>query len=299
MQRAFSNKPYSKGVLSGFADFFDKIESYAAIICGPAIERFDATPYTFRKPQSAAEDTIFKVHDTLSSRAEIVELSARLREDVIAVIGLGGTGAYLLDYLVKTPVKAIRGFDHDTYHVHNAFRSPGPLNESEFMRRKAEVHQARYENLRHGLTLKPIRIDASSVAELEGVTFAFICVDKGSSRAAIFDLLMARQIPFIDVGMGLHRKPGEPLRGMVRTTYYSAEHAAAVRGKMLSELSDRPDDLYRTNIQIGELNALNAALAIIRFKQLRGFYKDVATPYHLLFDVSDLAIVRESDADAA
>ena len=299
VQRIFSNKPYSKGVWSGFADFFEKIESYAAIICGPATERFGVTPYTFRKPQSAAEDTIFKIHDTLTSRAEIVELSARVRDDVVAVIGLGGTGAYLLDYLVKTPVKAIRGFDHDVYHVHNAFRSPGRLDEGEFMRGKAEVLQTRYENFRYGLTLKPIRIDASSAAELEGVTFAFVCVDKGSSRAAIFDLLMARQIPFIDVGMGLNRKPGEPLRGMVRMTYYSAEHAAAVRGKMLSELSDRPNDLYRTNIQIGELNALNAALAIIRFKQLRGFYKDVATPYHLLFDVADLTIVKESDVDAA
>jgi hypothetical protein len=38
---------------------------------------------------------------------------------------------------------------------------------------------------------------------LEGVTFAFVCVDRGSARAGIFDLLISRGIPFIDVGMGL------------------------------------------------------------------------------------------------
>jgi hypothetical protein len=299
VQRQFSNKPYNQGMLTGFANFFDKIESYAAIICGPAIEKFGRTPYTHRTPQSASEDTIFKLSDTLTSRAEIVGLSARLREDVVAVIGLGGTGAYLLDYLVKTPVKEIRGFDFDEFHVHNAFRSPGKLDEAEFNQKKAAIYQARYEGFRHGLTLKSIMIDASTGAELDGVTFAFVCVDKGSSRAAIFDLLMARGIPFIDVGMGLNRKSDGPLRGMVRTTYYSAENAAQVRAKNLSELSDRPDDLYRTNIQIGELNALNAALAVIRFKQLRGFYTDTLDPYHMLFDVSDLAIVREAKLDEA
>jgi len=75
--------------------------------------------------------SVFKFHDTLTSRAEIGDLAAVFRDEVIAVIGLGGSGAYLLDFLVKTPVKEIRGFDGDFYHVHNAFRSPGSLVESD------------------------------------------------------------------------------------------------------------------------------------------------------------------------
>lgn len=58
---------------------------------------------------------------------------------------------------------------------------------------------------------------------------------------------------------------------MIRTTYYPPDLAADLRDLQLAELKDGPDDLYRTNIQIGELNALNASLAIIRFKQQRGF----------------------------
>ena len=126
------------------------------------------------------------------------------------------------------------------------------------------------------------------------MTFAFVCVDKGSSRAGIFDLLISKGIPFIDVGMGLNRTRG-PLNGMLRTTYYSAEHSQKVRAKGLAPLVDSPDDLYQTNIQISELNALNACLAVIRFKQLRGFYFEEIPYYHLLLELGDLQIVGESE----
>lgn len=42
-------------------------------------------------------------------------------------------------------------------------------------------------------------------------------------------------------------------------------------------LREDPDGLYRTNIQIAELNALNACLAVVKFKQLRGFYLEGGT----------------------
>jgi len=296
VQRQFSNKPLVNGQLVGFPDFFAKIESYVNIISGPAMELHNVTPYTFRTVESVAEDSIFKIHDTLTSRAEIVELSAKFQNEVVAIIGLGGTGAYLLDFLVKTPVKEIRGFDLDDYHVHNAFRSPGRLDENEFRCKKADVYQSRYENFRHGLFLQKKFIDASCAEDFEGVTFAFVCVDKGPSRSAIFDLLMAKKIPFIDVGMGLKPKNGR-LSGMVRTTLYPAEDAQKVKDKGLSELRERPENLYNTNIQISELNALNAALAVIRFKQLKGFYREDAPNYQLLFGVTDLKISTEDTFD--
>jgi hypothetical protein len=295
VERSFSNKPSKTG---RFPDFFEKIESYVAIISGPAMERFGASPYTFRIFEESDSNPVFKLRDTLTSRAEIGDLSAKFANDVVAVIGLGGTGAYLLDLLVKTPVREIRAFDRDAYHVHNAFRSPGRLEpDAELGRSKAAVYAARYENFRHALKVQEKHIDAGSGEDLDGVTFAFVCVDKGSARAEIFDLLISLGIPFIDVGMGLSRKFGA-LRGMVRTTFYPALEAARMRDMQLSELKDHPDDLYRANIQIGELNALNACLAIIRFKQLRGFYQEEGPVHHLLFDIADLKIVGECYGDA-
>jgi hypothetical protein len=252
-----------------------------------------ANPYTFHTVEKMS-DSVFKFHDTLTSRAEISDLSAKFANDVVAVMGLGGTGAYVLDFLVKTPVREIRAFDPDVFHVHNAFRSPGRLDESELGKPKADVYGGRYDNFRHRLKVERKFINSSSSADFEGVTFAFVCVDKGSARAGIFDLLISRGIPFIDVGMGLDRKRG-PINGTLRATYYSAEHGQKARNKGLADMSDQPDDIYRTNIQISEINALNACLAVIRFKQLRGFYFEDAPYYHLLLEIGDLKVVAESE----
>jgi hypothetical protein len=289
VQRQFSNKPKATGK---FEDFFEKIESYVTIISGPAMELYEVTPYTF-KCVEAMPNSVFKFQDTLTSRAEITDLSAKYSRDVIAIIGLGGTGAYILDFLVKTPVREIRAFDADVFHVHNAFRSPGKLAESELGTPKAEVYRARYDNFRIGLSIERKSIDTSSGDVLVGVTFAFVCVDSGSSRKEIFNLLIEKKIPFIDVGMGLNRKKG-PLNGMLRTTYYSTEQYQSLIEKGLAELTENPDVAYRTNIQISELNALNACLAVIRFKQLRGFYFEEIPYYHILFEVGDLKVVGES-----
>jgi hypothetical protein len=290
VQRRFSNKPTATGK---FADFFDKIESYSTIIAGPAMELHNASPYTFRAVEKMS-DSVFKFHDTLTSRAEITDLSAKFANDVVAVIGIGGSGSYILDFLVKTPVREIRAFDFDSFHVHNAFRSPGRLEESELGKTKAEVYRGRYDGFRHGLKIERRFIDSSCGADLDGVTFAFVCVDKGSARSGIFDVLISKRIPFIDVGIGLDRKSGS-INGMIRATYYSPEAAQQVRDKQLAEMSDSADDIYRTNIQISEINALNACLAVIRFKQLRGFYFEEIAYYHLLLEIGDLTIVGESE----
>lgn len=288
VQRSFSNKP-----ANGFSDFFEKIEHYVRIISGPAMEMYGANPLTFGIDVDTVSDSVFKFHDTLTSRAEIGDLANKFKEEVVAIIGLGGTGAYLLDFFVKTPVREIRAFDGDSFHVHNAFRSPGKLEESELGGGKAETYRKRYENFRERLFVRRKFVDRSSIADFEGVTFAFVCVDKGSARSEIFDLLIDLRIPFIDVGMGLKRKD-TGLAGAVRVTYFSADSAMNVRNLQLAETSDEPDDVYRANVQIAELNALNASLAMIRYKQLRGFYADDNKSYHLLMDVGNLRAFIEA-----
>lgn len=286
VQRSFSNKP-----TQGFSDLFEKIESYVAIISGPAIELHNANPLTFRLVD-VEEQSVFKLCDTLTSRAELGDLAVIFKNEIIAIIGLGGTGAYLLDFLVKTPVKHIRCFDLDWYHVHNAFRSPGKLENEELGKRKSEVYQKRYEGFRHNLDFYPKFILSNSEDDLKDVTFAFVCVDSGKSREEIFNLLIKLQIPFIDVGIGLERE-NLKLSGTIRTTYYSKENATELLKKQLAPFDDIPDDIYKNNIQISELNALNACLAIIKYKQLKGFYSDDANHNHMLFTIDGLNSLGE------
>ena len=292
VQRSFSTKPGPQG----YENFFQKIDTYVGILCGPAMAKYErgADPYTSRVTENVEPDPVFKFLDTMTALAGIGDLATKFNDDVIAIIGTGGTGSYIVDFMAKTRVREIRLFDLDNFRVHNAYRSPGRLMEDELGKNKAELYADRYQNFRSGLIGKPKFIDASCTDDLDGVTFAFVSVDKGSSRAGIFDVLISKKIPFIDVGMGLNRKHGA-LGGMLRVTYYSAEEAEEIRAKGLSELADSPNDEYRRNIQISELNALNAALAVLKYKQIRGFFRQESSAYHVLFGVEDLHIVSESE----
>lgn len=287
VQRSFSNKPKDSGA---YVDFFDKIENYTAIISGPAISLHKANPLTFRIKEEMP-DSVFLVHDTMTSRSEISDLSSLLKDDVIAIFGLGGTGSYLLDFLVRTPVREVRGFDPDRFHLHTAFRSPGGLDVGELGLLKAEVYEARFRELRKGVSMEPLFVDASTEPDLSDVTFAFVCVDRGESRKGIIEILVARNIPFIDVGLGLGRETG-PISGLIRTTYFPPGEGNAVFDAKLAPTADPPDHIYRTQMQVGELNALNACLAVIRFKQLRGFYASSGNPHQQVFDISDLQIAN-------
>lgn len=291
VQRSFSVKPKGTGK---YNDHFHKLETYVGMISGPAINKHNANPYTFRLREEVLEDPVFKFRDTLTSRSDLGDLSEKLSNEVVAIIGLGGTGAYLLDFLSKTPVKEIIGFDHDYYHVHNTYRSPGRLDEEELGLPKAEVYERRYQNFRHGLSLKNQCLDEESSHLLENVTFAFVCVDNGDSRKEIFDILIRMRIPFIDTGLGVKRSLAGDLSGMLRATYFSTEDANRVREKKCANESEDPNNLYKSNIQISELNALNACMAILQYKQIKGFYEGENRTFDTRFNVSSFLMVREN-----
>lgn len=297
VQRQFSNKLVVKGEQVDYPDFYAKIENYTRLIAGPARELYpaEANPFTYSTVETE-DDSVFKIRDTMTTRAQITELSRLFKDEVVAVIGLGGTGAYILDFLTKMQVKEIRGFDGDLFHEHNQFRSPGAFRDSEFGKPKAEIYQARYENLRHGVNLASKYVDATSASDFTSVTFAFVAIDSGSARKEIFELLIALGIPYIDVGLGLDRANGN-LSGQLRATYYSKEEAQARKDKEFAMLVDHPDAEYRLNIQIAELNALNAALAIIEYKKFKGFYFDSISNYHLVFRIADFKIIARSKDD--
>ena len=105
-------------------------------------------------------------------------------------------------------------------------------------------------------------------------------------------LLIALKIPFIDIGLGLNRRHG-PIAGQMRVTYYAPEKAAALVDRKLADLCDDPDDVYRRNVQISELNAMNASLAMLRYKQLRGFNFDENGAEQLLMNIATMKILLE------
>jgi len=43
------------------------------------------------------------------------------------------------------------------------------------------------------------------------------------------------------------------------------------------------DELYASNIQVADLNALNAVLAVVKWKKIRGFYRDLEREHHCTY----------------
>lgn len=50
---------------------------------------------------------------------------------------------------------------------------------------------------------------------------------------------------------------------------------------------------YNQNIQIADLNALNAALAVIKWKKMCGFYLDLENEYHCTYTIDGNKIDNE------
>lgn len=127
-------------------------------------------------------------------------------------------------------------------------------------------------------------IDETTMDELVDLSFVFLCIDNGKSRRLIVDYLITHNIPFIDTGLGVSVVDGK-LLGMVRMTAVTPEKNDHVKSRIEFCVGGE-DDLYSSNIQIAELNALNALLAVIKWKKLCGFYVDLKCEHNTLYTVS-------------
>ncbi len=286
-----SNKPQvPPGVTYVEPDYYEKFKRYILIVAPPA-ESLDSNvkAASHRAIPTTDDDSPFQYTDTASSSAGINAIGAKFKQLIISIIGVGGTGAYILDQVAKTAVKEIRVFDDDGFFSKNAFRAPGAASLEDLDKRPSKVayYAAMYSKIHKHVKAHEVRIDATNAQLLDGSSFVFVCVDHGGSRRVIIEQLQQRGIPFIDVGMGVDYIAEENvLAGTVRVTTSSAaksDHLLA--GRRVSLAAPKEEDAYRQNIQIGDLNALNAVMAVIRWKKYVGVYQDFEREHHSTYTV--------------
>jgi hypothetical protein len=286
---SFSYKLLENGVARAYRSFQEKFETYFDTITAPALTAFpQATPLRGITVQAATQGSPLRFPDTMSSRYHINDLSLLLLGKKIAIIGLGGTGSYILDFLARTHLQKISLFDNDKVHVHTIFRIPGFIAGA-IGKLKVEVLAQHYDQWHAGIEPIVERITLENVDRLKEFDFVFVSVDDGPSRLLIVDWLSANGIPFVDCGMGLNRST-VGLSGFVRITGVDREafddnvHTAHL------PVENAKIDEYRKHAQITELNALNATMAVIRFKQHFGLFdlENAATSY--IFDSATLEI---------
>jgi uncharacterized protein DUF6791/ThiF family protein len=280
----------------GYPDYYQKMTSYIRIVSAPA-EAIDseATPQTYPVIEDENPASVFNYLETASSRAGIEAATERLKMGKVAIVGLGGTGSYILDLLAKTPVGQIHLYDGDKFLQHNAFRAPGApsLEELASAKNKATFWRDRYAPMRRHIFAHGTPIDEDNVNELANMDFVFISIDEGPAKALIVEQLEAASVDFIDVGMGLFLAD-EALGGQVRTTTSTvAQRNHVHEKKRISFTGGDFDDLYRRNVQIADLNALNAALAIVKWKKLCGFYVDLEREHFSVYQVDGNNLLNE------
>ncbi|WP_026346780.1 ThiF family adenylyltransferase [Variovorax atrisoli] len=283
IHHSFSNKP-----LDGYRDYHHKMTRYIEVIGAPARSRDPAvTAQTFRPVAAWPDESVFRYVDTASSRAGIQAIAMRLAHR-IAIIGLGGTGSYLLDLLAKTPATEIHLFDGDVFMQHNAFRAPGAPSLAELEKRTSKVDHftAIYSNMHAHIVAHNGYLDEKNLHQLQDFDIVFICVDRGSVRRMITEALVATGRSFIDVGMGVElTSETRELLAVCRVTAVTAARHDHIASRV--SMADRDEeDAYGQNIQIADLNALNAVLAVIKWKKMCGFYADEEGEHHSTYSTS-------------
>lgn len=126
--------------------------------------------------------------------------------------------------------------------------------------------------MHNGIVPHDVYITQDNIKNLLGLDYVFVSVDKNKTRHLITQLLLETGVTFIDVGLGVN-VIDDNLIGTLRVTASTRSKHDHLSNRIGAEELDEND--YSTNIQIADLNCLNAMLAVIKWKKLSGFYQDL------------------------
>ena len=268
----FSAKPTG----GRYRDYEHKVLTYIEIVerearaVSPA-----ATAQKWRVDKAVNSADVFQYLETASARQGTTDIAAKVAGERVAIVGVGGTGAYVLDFVAKTGVAEIHLYDDDRFLQHNAFRAPGStgIEDLEGGPNKATFHAAQYRKFRRGVVAHTSRVDETNVGELAQYDTVFLCIDGNAIKRNILDACERSGGVCIDTGMGLYRVH-DKLGGIIRTTTSEPRQRKHIGERKRIDMAGGGPGEYERNIQIVELNALNAALAVIKWKKVRGIYDD-------------------------
>lgn len=288
MNYQFSNKPPN-----GYIDYYEKVTRYVEIISSQA-KALDSsvTAQPFPVIKEASDDGALNYADTNASRSYTSYLNAKFKGQRIGIVGLGGTGSYILDIVAKTEVSEIHLFDNDVFQQHNAFRAPGApsVEVLNTQPKKVDYWSSIYSNMHRGIKSHACYIHEDNIHLLKDLSYVFICVDKNDVRGLLMSKLTAFNVPFIDVGLGVNIGEGN-LTGIVRTST-----GTPLKNDHLSKwavASGTADNDYATNIQIADLNLINAGFAVVKWKKLSGFYQDLTEEHNTTFTINTAQVLND------
>lgn len=267
----------------GYNNYVDKIVNYYRIISSQANALGSIEKHDFEYVEDK-HITSLQYEDMNSSRANIRHVSKKLYNQKIAIVGVGGTGSFILDHLSKCDVSSIHIIDDDILKIHNAFRIPGAVKESVFSENILKVNylQNVYNVINKNIKILPEKISEINVNILDDMDMIFVCIDGGKLKEYLINYLIEKGLKFIDTGIGIECVDSK-LIGSIVNVYADEKYNSHVI-KHITLNSDGFNE-YNSNIQISEINALAASLAVIKWKQSIGFYADYYDKNTLKFNI--------------
>lgn len=300
------NSPIEEGLVAvcgmsskpaeNYRDYHHKMIIYMGMISAPA-ESVDQSVTAITHPATEDDDPEgpFEYLDSASSRAGISTITDKLRLKKVCIVGVGGTGSYVLDLVAKTPVGSIHLYDGDDLFTHNAFRAPGAASIETLRDRPKKVTYLAtvYSRMKRNIVPHPEHVTEANIDELRDADFVFLTMEGNQTKRMIVDKLTEFEIPFVDVGIGLNIAKGQ-LQGAVQTiTRTPADHDRRTERHGIAFDTADEDEVYGLNVQVADLNALNAALAVIRWKKLFGFYGDLEDEHFSIYTIDGNNLVNE------
>ena len=264
-----------------YTDYYEKMSRYIHLFSKHAIKKDPSVTFNVGSLTEVPHDSPFQYSHCHSLTPEGNILMEKFRYMKVAIIGLGGTGSYILDFISKTPVDEIHLFDGDYLYNKNAFRAPGAtsIDDLKNVHKKTDYFKKEYSRIHKNIISHNENIKIANLNLLNDMSFVFISIDKSEIKKSIVEYLEIKEKNFIDVGMGIQIIEGAIL-GSIRTTLSSTRKRNHVHDKKRIKFSENPNNEYSKMPQISELNALNASLAVIKWKKLIGFYHDRENEFH-------------------
>ena len=280
---------------------WDLIHRYAKQIVGAASAAGNS------EATSPAIPDPFNIPNTFEARAAIGPVQDRIRGQRIAIIGLGGTGAYVLDLVAKTPVMEIHLLDSDDVEWHNFMRAPGAPTAEEIESchkgrvSKVDYYHSKYASLRKGIHPHAVRVDSPSMfgefLSAHPIDYAFVCIDQlteGDSprQDVVYCALSEAAVPFIDSGVSITVEDCA-VRGAVTTSAYGAGSVAWKNAIPNARVEGNVPG-YR-NVQLPEVNVLAASLAVMEWRRRTEQYVSDSASFLHKFRLETPRIVSAPD----
>lgn len=237
-------------------------------------------------------EKIFRFEIAGQNARDMQDWRDRARGQRIGIVGLGGVGLWILDLMSKTDVKEIRIWDGDKIEGRNLVRAPGWAGQDAIGRNKAEYFGEHYGRMRAGVTTYGQYWHSGDPDDtLEGLDFVFVAVDKVETRTGLCEKLEEKRVPFIDVGMGIERRE-ERVRGSCQV-FFSGEDPSRWRIGIPTAEGAGEQDYYE--LQLADLGALNAALAVGIWRRHIGQYEEEEKDWLIRYWIDNNDLLKKTE----